>query len=36
MLKSISKTGLPEERVFSKIHIIRDQKVLLDEDLVEM
>lgn len=36
MLKSISKTELPEERVFSKIHIFRDQKVLLDEDLAEM
>lgn len=25
-----------EEHVFSKIYIIRDQKVLLDEDLAEM
>jgi len=36
MLNSISKTPLPAEKVFSKIHIIRNQKVLLDEDLAEM
>ena len=36
MPNSISKTPLPEEKVFSKIHIIRNQKVLLDEDLAEM
>ncbi len=36
MLKTISQKDLHEDRIFSKIHIIRDQKVLLDEDLAQM
>src|SRR5688572_3895301 len=27
---------LPEEHIFQKIHVIRDQKVLLDADLAEL
>ena len=37
MKKTITKALLPqEERVFSKIYLLRNQKVLLDEDLAVM
>ncbi len=36
MVKLISQSGMPEDQIFSKIHIIRNQRVLLDVDLAQM
>ena len=36
MVKFISQSGMPEDKIFSKIHIIRNQRVLLDVDLAQM
>ncbi|MCB0429424.1 MAG: ORF6N domain-containing protein [Flavobacteriales bacterium] len=36
MSKSLAKHTVPDEVIMSKIHIIRDQKVMLDRDLAEL
>jgi len=36
MAKGISKPTIPDEIIISKIYLIRDKKVMLDEDLAEL
>ena len=36
MAKGTSKLAIPDEIITSKIYLIRDKKVMLDEDLAEL
>ncbi len=36
MTKSINLLSVPDEVITSKIYLIRDKKVMLDEDLAEL
>ncbi len=36
MLKGSSKLAIPDEIITNKIYLVRDKKVMLDEDLAEL
>jgi len=36
MLKGSSKLAIPDEIITNKIYLVRDKKVILDEDLAEL
>jgi len=36
MLKGSSRLAIPDEIITNKIYLVRDKKVMLDEDLAEL
>jgi len=36
MLKGSSRLAIPDEIITNKIYLVRDKKVILDEDLAEL